>query len=206
MLAHSTARNIAIEIWKRLQPYCDRINIAGSIRRGVMEVKDIELVCQPKRVKTGQVDLFGVDTTDEVVHGEFTRIVNSLGKIIKGKPDGRYMQIEIHDLAKGVRSINLDLFMPQAHDYFRQLAIRTGSAQYSHKMLANSWLKIGWVGTEDGLRLETECIGSKALDGKTKWRCYVKPPTLPKVWTSEEDFFDWLGLQWIPPDIRYVTE
>jgi DNA polymerase/3'-5' exonuclease PolX len=38
-----------------LAPYCDRIEIAGSIRRRNPSVKDIELVAIPRQVPTGGV-------------------------------------------------------------------------------------------------------------------------------------------------------
>lgn len=203
MVSHATARKIAIEIGNKLLPHCDRLNIAGSIRRGANEVKDIEIVCQPKRVKIGNVSLFGEDTREEVVKADFIEIVKKLGKAVKGKPDGRYMQIEI-DNPDSAKKINLDLFMPQPDDYFRQFAIRTGSAMYSQKVIAEGWRKIGWVGTEDGLRLEIQCVGYKQPDGKTKWKCNVDRPEIPPIWASEQQFFEWLGVQYLPPSLRYV--
>ena len=41
---------------------CDRIEIAGSVRRQVFEVGDIELLCIPK---AGAVDLFGEPVASE---------------------------------------------------------------------------------------------------------------------------------------------
>lgn len=186
-------------------PYCERLNIAGSVRRGKQEVHDIEIVCQPKKVKVGMVDLFGEDTRKEEVTADFVKTVRELGKVIKGKPDGRMMQIELKNPFDGPYFIMLDLFMPQPHDYFRQYAIRTGSADYSHKVIAKGWLRLGWVGTSDGLRLESECIGNKTPEGKIKWTCVVSDPKLPPAWQSEKEFFEWLGIQFIPPGIRFVT-
>lgn len=80
MLSLSTAKKIAIEAGNKLLPFCDRLNIAGSIRRGKQEVHDIEIVCQPKRVKVGTLDLFGQDTRKEEISAEFVKVVMSLGK------------------------------------------------------------------------------------------------------------------------------
>lgn len=204
MLPLEKAKKIAIDICTRLQPWCDRINIAGSIRRGKLEVKDLEIVCLPKKVATGQVDIFSGETEKETVHAEFTRIVYSLGNVIKGKPDGRYMQIEIENRLGGIKTVNLDLFMPQPHDYYRIYAIRTGSADYSAKIITAGWIKQGWRGTEDGLRLEEQCVGYKQPDGKVKWSCVVENPVLPPVWQSEQEFFDWINVPILPPNLRYV--
>jgi DNA polymerase/3'-5' exonuclease PolX len=205
MISLDKAKKVAIDVGNKLLPYCDRLNIAGSIRRGKQEVHDIEIVCQPKRVKIGNVDLFGEDTRQEVVSSEFVSEVKKLGKVIKGKPDGRMMQIEL-DNPFGATKIMLDLFIPQPYDYYRQFAIRTGSADYSAKVIATGWNKKGWVGTSDGLRLEIECVGYKnPADGKTKWTCTAKQPELPPAWQSEEEFFNWLGVQYIPPNLRFIS-
>ena len=47
------AQQIAERIKSELAPHCDRIEIAGSIRRKKPEVKDIEIVCIPKPYETG---------------------------------------------------------------------------------------------------------------------------------------------------------
>jgi len=98
--------------------------------------------------------------------------------------------------------INLDLFMPEPHDYYRQLAIRTGSAEYAQKVIASGWRRIGWVGTENGLRLEKECYPKDLGGGKKKWICAKQAPTLPPVWESEEAFFSWLNVEWVEQNNR----
>lgn len=207
VFSHKYASDIAIGICKRLQPLCEegRLNIAGSIRRKKSEVKDIEIVCCPKKITVGGPDLFGNDNSCLVILSAFESLVNSLGEIIKGKPGGRYMQILVD------KKIALDLFMPEPYDYFRIYAIRTGSADYSAKVITNGWIRNGWRGTENGLRLEKECREEKYKaglneDGTTKykirWICDVKEPTLPPVWESERDFFDWIGVQYLAPELR----
>jgi DNA polymerase/3'-5' exonuclease PolX len=55
------AEAIATRLRDALAPFCDRIEIAGSIRRGVSMVKDIELVAIPRveRDLLGAVDVAG---------------------------------------------------------------------------------------------------------------------------------------------------
>lgn len=189
----SEALILAHTILHKLLPHCERIDIAGSIRRRKDEVGDIEIVCQPK--KEVLKNLFGWDEgiiTDLL----FSKTVNELGVVIKGNTDGRMMQIELPE------GIMLDLFMPEPYDYYRQLAIRTGSAEYSHKVIASGWLKLGWCGTKDGLRLQAECIKRNLPEGKVKWECTSSKPTLPPVWQSEEEFFTWLQVPFTPPQNR----
>lgn len=55
-LAH--AQTIARELISLLNPFCDRIGVAGSVRRKKSIVKDIELVIIPKKV-IEKAGLFG---------------------------------------------------------------------------------------------------------------------------------------------------
>jgi len=60
-----SAQTLAEALKHHLEPYCERIEIGGSIRRKKPEVKDIELICIPKfaKISTGQATLFGGETT-----------------------------------------------------------------------------------------------------------------------------------------------
>lgn len=200
-MQYKQAREIATRVYKALEPHCVRLDIAGSVRREKPEVKDIEIVCEPIMVE--QTDLFG-EAMERKRNIGFVHTVRELGVLLKGNMlDGRYLQILLSE------GINLDLFIPQPTDYYRQLSIRTGSADYSHKVLANAWLKKGWCGTEDGLRLQTECyqkLIGKYPDGrdKFKWICNTENPTLPDVWRNELEFFHWLNLEWLEPSKRNV--
>ena len=192
------AKDIAVKICYQLQPYCDKINIAGSIRRKKSEVKDIEIICVPKLDIVCQDNLFGEQSEGIKILSEgFIKTVTSLGNIKKGKPEGKMMQIELPEW------IMLDLFIPDDFDYYRQYAIRTGSAIYSHQVIAAGWLKIGWCGVSGiGLRRQSDCEGIKQPDGKIKWKLINKEGEKPPVWESEKEFFDWLKVPFINPVSR----
>lgn len=190
----SVAHKLAMNICYKLQPYCDEINIAGSIRRGKPEVKDIEIVCVPK--KSCQDSLFDEGTRFYMVSSFFVKTITELGTVIKGKPTGKYMQIHLPE------GINLDLFMTDDFDYYRQYAIRTGSADYVAKVIATGWKRKGWCGSDKGLRKRSDCIETKMPDGKSKWKCINPDPELPPVWKCEEDFFNWINVKWVYPSQR----
>lgn len=80
-------------------------------------------------------------------------------------------------------NVKIDLFMPLEHDYYRQLAIRTGSAEYSKK-IASAWVKKGYVGTSKGLQLVS--------------KIHNEIPT----WKSEREFIEWLGMDYLHPTER----
>lgn len=192
------AQTIAESTLQILAPHCQIINIAGSIRRQKPEVKDIELVVLPiKETINTTLDMFS-DHSNIITEQncwEFSNAVKSLGTILKGKTTGKYLKIELP------QGIMLDLFIPSAHDYYRQYAIRTGSADYSYKIIATGWKKIGWVGTDVGLRKINDCIKVTTPKGFS-YKCINPNAEHPPFWTSEEDFFNWLGVPYIPATER----
>lgn len=119
------AQIIADKYLQLLQPYCERIEVAGSIRREKPEVKDIELICIPKLVQTSE-DMF------QPTYGrmpQFVQLVNSWTRV-KGDPqEGKYCA---RDLPEGIR---LDLFICTRENWGYQLALRTGPAMFSKGMV-----------------------------------------------------------------------
>lgn len=190
---YSKASKAASYIAELLRPHCTRLHIAGSIRRLRPEVKDIEIVCQPKK-ELKQSGLFP-DYTQSITDRNFTEALAIITDIIiLGNVEGRYMQIRTN--SKICHGIKLDIFMPQPDDYYRIYAIRTGSVDYARHTIAAAWVKKGWVGTSNGLRLKKESI--EKVGG---WVC-EKHPTLPPVWSNEGEFFTWLGLPYTDPEYR----
>lgn len=119
------AQIIANKYLQKLMPYCERIEVAGSIRREKSDVKDIELICIPKLVQTNE-DMF------QPTYGrmpEFVQIVNSWTRI-KGDPaEGKYCARQLPE------GIQLDLFICSAENWGYQLALRTGPALFSKRMV-----------------------------------------------------------------------
>jgi len=194
ILAHG--RQIASRIVEILQPHCELIHIAGSIRRQQPFVNDIEIITMPKKEKKNE-DLFGSE--DEIISRDFVEALAGITKlIVKGNVQGRYMQIVLQNC-----NIILDLFLPVKVDYYRQLAIRTGSSDFSHKVIAHGWRNKGWCGSDHGLRRESDCVPIKDNKGLTiSWRCIKLDGELPPAWKSEEEFFQWIGVKWIEPRFR----
>jgi len=188
----SQATEIAEKYRRLLEPWCEPeyCRIAGSLRRECPDIGDIEIVCVPKSVHLIP----------------FAVTIRQWWKI-KGEPTGRYTKRRLYE------GIDLDLFITNKKDFIRQFVIRTGSADFSAKVIAVAWVKKGWRGTEDGLRLQKECTPIKAkcasiaeaYGGKEKiikWTCSVPRPQLPPKWQTEEEFFGWLNVKYIPPQQR----
>ena len=151
----SEVKAIAEKYQNFLKPYCSRIEIAGSIRREKPEVKDIEIVVIPK-------DLTG-----------FSNEVNKLEKV-KGEPTGKYTQ---RILPEGIK---LDLFIANEKNWGLIFAIRTGSANFSHKILACGWVKKGYHSVN----------GILIKDGK---EIEVR---------EERDLFNLIGISYVGPGLR----
>ena len=177
----------------RLAPHCERIDMAGSVRRRCNSVKDIEIVCQPKKqLKIDATKLF--DDGYWVVCDEFQIVLDTVTAAVeRGNINGRYMKIILKN------GMPLDLFMPNYSDYYRQLVIRTGSGDYVKNVSAATWRMLGLCGTDQGLRKMAECSPKTGTDGSISWKCTTEHPKLPPVWQSEEEFFTWLGLPFTPP-------
>lgn len=155
------ALEIAENVRALLAPHCERVEIAGSIRRKKPEVKDIEIVAIPKPYDTGLFES-GIAT-----------IVNRWQKV-KGELPCKYTQ---RILPEGIK---LDLFFAEKENWGLIYAIRTGSAEYSHKVLASGWVKRGYKSEN----------GYLTANGK-------KISVL-----EEEDLFNKIGLKFVEPELR----
>jgi len=130
------AKQIADSVLQKLKPHCERIEIAGSIRREKANPNDIEIVAIPKPY---DVDLFesGIAT-----------VVNQWEKV-KGTLPCKYTQ---RILPEGIK---LDLFFATVDNWGLIFAIRTGSAEFSHQKLAMEWVRQGYH-SKDGMLYKSD--------------------------------------------------
>jgi len=158
------ATAIAFEVMELLKPHCHRIGIAGSIRRLKPDVKDIEIVAIPKPYEIGLFES-GIAT-----------IINKWKKI---KGDLQYGKCRYTQriLPQG---IVLDLFMAEPGNWGLIYAIRTGSADYSHKVLGAAWVKAGYHSKDGYLH-----------QGNTRFNV-----------CEEKDLFERIHLKWVDPQFR----
>jgi DNA polymerase/3'-5' exonuclease PolX len=130
---------IANKIKAQLEPHCERIEIAGSIRRKKSEVKDIEIVAIPKPYGT------------ELFESGIATIVNQWQKV-KGELPCKYTQ---RILPEGIK---LDLFFAERDNWGNTYAMRTGSADYSHLKLASRWKFMGYISKDGFLHRDNQKI------------------------------------------------
>ena len=116
------AERIAAAIVADLAPCCDRIQVAGSVRRRTEVVGDIDVVAIPRYAPAG---LFGDCTANllwEHLHA------SDAYRFTKGDhPAGRYYQLALPRHA----GVQLDLFLAQPDNRGLTLLVHTGSAAFS---------------------------------------------------------------------------
>jgi DNA polymerase/3'-5' exonuclease PolX len=173
------ATEIATRFLNLIRPYVTKAELAGSCRRLTKDVGDIEIVCVENPL----------NSLDNLFHKGYP------GLVVDGKRLKRF---------KYPSGIQIELYIAQPYDYGRILAIRTGSSAFSHIKLAVTWNRKGMCGHHDGLRYKKDCEkkGSKWVykKGINNNNCQ-KPP----VFDTEYDFFNFLGIPWIPPQERNWT-
>lgn len=170
---------------KRLSPACSQITLAGSLRRGKADVKDIEVVAVPHPTQ----DLFGeasdgpteldnlIDTyvADEMLHWD---------KEVK-RNGPRYKR-----LVSTALDLPIDLFLADRDNWGNILAIRTGAAGFSKALVTSrcfGGLMPEYLRHRDGYLWTTRWdFGNRRTEERLS--C-----------PDEETYFALLGLPCLPP-------
>jgi len=126
------AKVIAENLKSRLVPVCEKIEVAGSIRRQKPEVGDIELLCIPRYVA-------GVDQLDReigalMIQGILGFRLNKRGSRIYGPKN----KLLVH-----INGIGVDIFSTDANCWPVALVVRTGGKE-TNKRIATAALRKGW--------------------------------------------------------------
>jgi DNA polymerase/3'-5' exonuclease PolX len=179
-MTYQTAFKAALNFTDALRPYCEKIIIAGSVRRMSAHVGDIDILAIPK--KPSLTAFF----SEARKHG---RAMNETAR------DTRYFKLQVND----THLFSYDIFLPQPFDWGRQLAIRTGPAEYSAH-LAHLWSLKGFCGTDQGLLPKGICHQKK--DGKWQVTNGFDPQAYRVEFPEEIDFFNFLGIEMPDPERR----
>lgn len=180
------ARSIATCYVEAMQPYCEVITIGGSIRRGCNpEVKDIEIVCVPKIVITGdRSGLFGEECEQNLLYDwamgcGIRWIKPGASQIVDWiiKPDGKYWRGVI--AVDSETMVKLDVFLTTVENFGTTLLIRTGSLEFNQAIMRHARM------------IGRACAGNHFhLNGE------------PQSFDDEAGVFEFLGLEYVPPGER----
>lgn len=180
-LAHSIAYR-----WKtRFEEVCERVEVAGSVRRAVEDVNDLDIVCVPRLVperdifemETGrQVNLLEDFVNNRILDGLLRLHVDERGRLCNGPRHKKLVTLE---------EIKLELWivLPPAQ-WGVQMVLRTGPKNFGHWLVTQR---------EQGGALAPSF---RFRDGAI-WRDggLIETP-------EEEDVFKILGLPWKEPGER----
>lgn len=182
------AAMVAAQIALSLAPACERLEIAGSIRRRKeMDIHDVELVAIPRkaRIEFGQAPALSQlhALTDELRgQGRMIPRHNVKGHQLAWGPKWRSATWTNPDGMSGATA--LDLFITTPEQWGVCFLLRTGDAEFN-KALVTPRQKGGVL--PKGFR----------IDENRLWKNDVALPT-----PEEGDVFDALGLPWITPAAR----
>lgn len=178
-LSLDIAADLAARIAADLAPVCDRLEIAGSIRRKRPDVGDIELVAIPK-FSRAMFDLPG----DSLLDMELLAWLKQ-GRLLRANKGETLKQYYIPALAREGHFFKLEINVSDAERWPVELAIKTGPANFSHKLV--TYRKYGGF-------LPGHC---RITDG---WQVWEGDTRL--CFADERDFIEWICGGWVPPEKR----
>lgn len=170
------AQQIAEQIRNDLFAYTFKCEIVGAIRRQDDKVYEIEMTALPRTIKEEQVFKEPKIYRDP----NFAMAVRKhCNQIIKGDLySGRYCQLKHR-----TENITLELYMPKPESWGSVLFYRTGPKEFAKYVYKNI----------------TESKGIYHVEG------YVSKDNEVQTVATEQDYFDLLGLPYIEPEHRTVT-
>jgi DNA polymerase/3'-5' exonuclease PolX len=176
-----TAYLAALVAGDLLYAACERLEIAGSLRRLDDQVGDIEFVAIPRMGTEQTNDLFNSTVPVNLLE----RRVAELGKgdQLVAHPDkpangAHYKKLWLRD-----PGIQVDLFITTPEKFGPAFLIRTGPAEYSKAMVTRLRAK----------GLHSEDLVIKKIDGGAVVPC-----------PDEATFFRLVGLPIMPPELRHA--
>jgi len=188
------ARKIGMEIVEALAPACDRVMIAGSVRRGKAQPKDIEIVYISRTVKE-RLNLFewsDVPATEAVIKDlvrrrfwQFDDQVRRNGPLYKRMVREMLLPTtSVQDWANAnEEQVVVELFRAVSDNWGYILALRTGPGDFNKIWASKPW---------HGGSLPANIV----LKDGFVWHNGRPVPT-----PTEEDFFEQIGLPcWSPSE------
>ena len=189
------ARKIGMEVVEALAPACDRIVIAGSVRRGKPTPKDIEIIYVPRLIPT-RIDLFTTNhipatgaLVEDLVRRHFWQFDDQVKR--NGPCYKRMVRYTIPPITSiqdwsndDEERIVIELFCADRDNWGYILALRTGPGEFNKIWAAKPW--------------NMGCLPSDvALKDGYLWR-RGRPVPIP----TEEEFFAQIGIPCWPPAER----
>lgn len=171
---------VARELVAAIAPVCERILVAGSLRRRKSEVGDVEIVFIPKCqwVKEGLFDMKRVSLADEAILTLLSaRIIRARQNVAGGLAWGQKNKLAVHVTS----GIPVDLFATRPACWWNYIVCRTGGKDNN--------VDICMAAQRQGWKFEPYGPGFRCLDGR---RPYHRS-------RSEEDVYEFIGKKYLQP-------
>ena len=130
------AEELAKRIVEHILPLCERVEVAGSIRRKKSEVRDIDLVLIPKPLSWHRI----IATLQRTMNAEVLKRGESIAQLT-------------------IKGVNVDLYSATTETWGALLLIRTGSAEHNIR-LSKQALSMGMKLSHKGLTKDGKVIAS----------------------------------------------
>ena len=132
------ARKVAEDLTAEMAPRCDRIEIAGSLRRSKPDVGDIEILFAPRidQVRVpGELFPKSGSLADELLEQWLAKGVITKRFNVNGTTTwGNLNKLALHTGS----SIPIDFFATTAERWFVSLVVRTGSAEMNTRLASRA--------------------------------------------------------------------
>ena len=124
------AEAVGQELLEVLRPSCERIEIAGSIRRRRPDVGDVELLCISRSGGDALTpnDWLKAEVDDLILRNVLKKRLNKAGNLSSYGPSNKYV---VH-VASG---IPVDIFTTTEDNWGMALVVRTGPANWNTRMM-----------------------------------------------------------------------
>lgn len=177
----ANARKNVEELAALLRPYCERLEIGGSIRRARSDVKDGELIAIPTP------DLLSF--TDHLVQ-EYVVTKALYGETQTTRWGDKYRGMQFGDM-------KVELFLADAQSWGYIWWLRTGPGEANEYIMRFLSYKNAPIRFQDGYPWYSAKGWTR--DDKQKW---VASDRIKLMAESEHDLFKLLGMPFIPPERR----
>jgi DNA polymerase (family 10) len=159
-----------------LQPFCERVEVAGSIRRGKVEVGDVDIVALPKAGWYPSAFGFDVEFSADTVWADMIPYVLKKKGLMVGVSGKELLRCTFAD------GFQVDLYRARPETWGVILLVRTGSKEHNVKLCS--------IAQSKGLKLSAS---QGVLDKSGVIAC-----------RTEESIFRALGLAYVEPQDREV--
>jgi DNA polymerase (family 10) len=188
---HAAARQVADELVAALAPSCERIEIAGSLRRMKPWVGDIEILYIPRRDEAKLPGEMFAQAEQNLADLAIDTLLLSGVLVKRTNAKGAEMFGEKNKFVRHADSgIPVDLFAVTWEYWFNYLVCRTGGTQ-TNLAICNAAIKRGWKWNPYGAGFSRRSISPE--HGRVEEIVAM---------TSERNVFEFVGLPWREPEER----